>query len=298
LRVGAWGRRSLVITPRKQERSDDEAEQRVFTSLGLTEQEWDVYTFLCKTGPLKAIDIARNLGINRVLIYVYLKHLQRKGLVEATLGVPQKFLAVSPKEMMNFCIENKKDELREMVKDSTLISQVLSHKAESFIPEERLALMQGVSRVFPRIRRMINECNSEFLWMLSTRQNESLQWESVERFIEIASNKPNIVIKIIVNFWSNAHERARIIEISKNYDLKLELRHATFENTFRPSEFVIRDKKEGFFTLSSMHLHIKKEEETGLWTNNKSLIETLVFLFDKVWFTSSPLCLSEHALSP
>jgi sugar-specific transcriptional regulator TrmB len=288
----------LDITPRKLERSDDEVEQRVFTSLGLTEQEWGVYTFLCKTGPLKAIDIARNLGTNRVLIYVYLKHLQRKGLVEATLEVPQKFLAVSPKKMMNFCIENKKDELREIVKNSTLISDMLSYKTESFIPEERLALIQGVNRVLPRIQRMINECNSEFLWMLPTRQNESLQWDSVEHFIEIASNKPNIMIRIIVNLYSNTPECARIIEISKKHNLKLELRQATFENTLRPSEFVIRDKEEGFFTLSSMHPYIKKEEETGLWTNNKSLIETLVFLFDKVWYTSSPLCLSEHTLSP
>ena len=63
------GGESFVITPRKREISDSEVERRVFTSLGLTEQEWDVYTFLCKARPLKAIDIARNLGTNRVLIY-------------------------------------------------------------------------------------------------------------------------------------------------------------------------------------------------------------------------------------
>jgi sugar-specific transcriptional regulator TrmB len=279
---------SLVVTPKKSEISESEVEQRVFTSLGLSEQEWGVYTFLCKTGPLKANDIARNLGTNRVLIYVYLKNLQRKGLVEATLEIPQKFLAISPKKMMKFCIQNKKDELREIVKDRTLISKILSCKAEPFIPEERVALLQGVSRVFPRIRRMVNECISEFLWMSPTRQSESLQWESVERFMEIASNNPKIAIRIIVNSCSNMPEFARTMEISKNYNLKLELRQATFGNTLRPSEFVIRDRKEGYFTLSNRHTHIKKEEETGLWTNNKSLIETLVFLFDRVWSTSSP----------
>jgi sugar-specific transcriptional regulator TrmB len=281
---------SLAVTPRKSEMSDSEVEQRVFTSLGLTEQEWGVYTFLCKTGPLKANDIARNLGTNRVLIYVYLKNLQRKGLVEATLEIPQKFLAVSPAKMMKFCVQNKKDELREIVEDRKLISKMLSRKAVSFIPEERAALIQGVSRVFPRIRRMVNECNSEFLWMSPTRQSESLQWDSVERFMEIASNNPKIAIRIIVNSCSNRPQLARTLEISKNYSLKLELRQATFDNTLRPSEFVIRDRKEGYFTLSSRHgQHIKKEEERGLWTNNKSLIDTFVFLFDTVWCTSSPL---------
>lgn len=280
----------MAVTPRKSEMSDSEVEQRVFTSLGLTEQEWGVYTFLCKTGPLKANDIARNLGTNRVLIYVYLKNLQRKGLVEATLEIPQKFLAVSPAKMMKFCVQNKKDELREIVEDRKLISKMLSRKAVSFIPEERAALIQGVSRVFPRIRRMVNECNSEFLWMSPTRQSESLQWDSVERFMEIASNNPKIAIRIIVNSCSNRPQLARTLEISKNYSLKLELRQATFDNTLRPSEFVIRDRKEGYFTLSSRHgQHIKKEEERGLWTNNKSLIDTFVFLFDTVWCTSSPL---------
>ena len=65
----------MVLSSKKHERNENEVEKRVFTSLGLTQQEWDVYTYLCKNGPLKAIDIARNSGINRVLIYSYLKNL-------------------------------------------------------------------------------------------------------------------------------------------------------------------------------------------------------------------------------
>ncbi len=283
----------MVLTSKKHEKNENEVEKRVFTSLGITQQEWEIYTYLCRTGPLKAIDIARNSGINRVLIYSYLKNLQKKGLVEGTIGVPQKFVAVPPKKMMSYCIENKKDEIREIAKDRKLIASMLSYSAESFIPEERLAIIQGVSRVLPRIKRMINECKSEFLWVVSTRQDESLQWDDVERFIEIASDKSDIAIKLIVNSCLNTHQCAKILEISKNYNLKLEIRQSYFENAPKPSPFVIRDREEGFFTLSSMHTYIKKEEEIGLWTNNKSFIETLVFLFEKIWNTSSPVCLSK-----
>jgi sugar-specific transcriptional regulator TrmB len=289
----------LVIASKKVESKEDEVEERVFTSLGLSEQEWDVYTFLCKAGPLKAIDIARNLGSNRVLIYVYLKNLQKKGLVEGTIGVPQRFLAVPPKKMMRFCIEKKKNELREIIKDKKIISDKLSYKSASFIQEERIALIQGVSRYSPKVRRMINDCSSEFLCLLSpgpdVRVYESLQWESIENFIELASSKPKVDIKIIATSCTNIDACNKVLEKSKNYGLKLEVRQADFDSNFRPSSFFIRDKTEGFFHLSSIHMNVKKDEAIGLWTNNKSLIETLGFLFDMIWKTSRPVCLSKPA---
>ncbi len=273
---------------------DKEVERRVFTSLGLLEPEWGLYTYLCKTGPIKAIDISRNLEINRVVVYAYLKNLQKKGLVEATLGAPQKFLAVSPEKMMTLCVEVKKDELREIVRDrvNILSSLQLSDKAMSVIPEEKVAVIQGSSRVFSRAKRMVTECKSEILWMVSignSKLSENLQTESLERFTEIASTNPKITIKAISNIYPDKPKLAKIIKKIKNYNLNFEMRQATFENPFLPSRFVIRDKEESFFGLSRWRTNFKNEDVKGLWTNNIPFIETLVLFFDNTWKISDPV---------
>jgi sugar-specific transcriptional regulator TrmB len=283
----------LIPASEKRKKIDD-VERRVFTSLGLLEQEWNLYRILCKTGAQKATDLSRQLKVNRVLVYAHLKKLQKKGLVEATIGVPQMFLAVSPQKMMNLCIENMKDELRDMVKDRmTIISDLqFSNKTRFDTSEEKVAVIQGLGRIFSRVKRMVDECKSEFLWMVtieSGRRNKSLQMDSLERFIETISKKPNVSIKVIANLYPNASDIARIMEKAKNYDLKLEMRQTTFQNTLLPARFVVRDREEVLMSLSSRHKYVKKEEEKGLWTNNQALVETLIIFFDKIWNTSSQL---------
>ncbi len=273
---------------RKDATSDNEAEQRVFTSLGLTQREWNIYTFLCRTGPLKALDIARNLRFNRDLTYGYLKNLQKNGLVEATLERPQKFLAVSPKKLKTLCIDIKKNELRKIITDLNVLSEMLSFSSESFISEERAAVMQGYDRVFSRSQRMLNESNTEFLCLYCEKQDETELLRDIELFIRCASRKHNIRIRMIVNLSLDTSKTARILKLSKSYNLRLEIRYTTSDNV--PSDFIIRDKEEALIGLSNMRTIVRDEEIKGLWTNSRLIAETLEDYFNKIWDRSSSLC--------
>ncbi len=278
----------LVTNLRKNVMSDNEAEQRVFTSLGLTQREWAIYTFLCKTGPLKAFDIARNLRFNRDITYGYLKNLQKNGLVEATLERPQKFLAVSPKKLKTLCIDIKKNELRKIITDLDVLSEMLSFSSESYTSEERAAIMQGYDRIFSRAKRMLNECNTEFLCLYCENQDEASLLSAIELFIRCASRKHNAMIRMIVNLSLDASKTARIIKLYKSYNLRLEIRYTTSDKV--PSDFIIRDKEEALIGLSNMRTIVRDEETKGLWTNSRLIAETLEAFFNKIWDRSSPLC--------
>ena len=274
---------------RKNVLSDNEAEQRVYTSLGLSQREWDIYMFLCKTGPLKAFDIARNLRFNRDLTYGYLKNLQKNGLVEATLERPQKFLAVSPKKLKTLCIDIKKNELRKIITDLNVVSEKLSFNSESFAPEERAAVMQGYDRIFSRSKKMLNESSREFLCLYCEKQDEASLSSDIEHFIRSASRKHNIILRMIVNLSLDTSKTARINKLIKSYNLKLEIRYTTSDNV--PSDFIIRDREEALIGLSNMRTIVRDEEMKGLWTNSKLIAETLEDYFDKIWDRSNPLSL-------
>ena len=63
-------------------------------NFGLTEKELEVYLLLARRGVQKTGQIAKQLKMNKGLIYRVLKKLQKKGVVEATLESPTRYTAI------------------------------------------------------------------------------------------------------------------------------------------------------------------------------------------------------------
>jgi sugar-specific transcriptional regulator TrmB len=69
---------------------------------GLTGNEAKVYLELLKTGQLSANQIAKNIGMDRTLIYTILNHLIEKGQVNYVIKENKKFFSCShPNNLMN-----------------------------------------------------------------------------------------------------------------------------------------------------------------------------------------------------
>lgn len=81
---------------------------------GLTDKEAKVYCLLCKLGPCKASILARRLELPRPELYILLKKLQERGMVEATLERPMKFMAISFEKIMDQIIREEKGKIEEM----------------------------------------------------------------------------------------------------------------------------------------------------------------------------------------
>jgi len=75
--------------------------------LGLSQTEAKIYLLLSQSGPLRRIEIASTLKLNKKQLCRTLKNLQCKGCVEATLERPTLFSAVLIEKVLNHFMNSK-----------------------------------------------------------------------------------------------------------------------------------------------------------------------------------------------
>jgi len=88
--------------------------ERVIKALigfGLTRVDAEVYVYLAKKGPQKAVDLAKALNINKQKIYASLKNLQTKGLVSKDRTI---FSALPFEEALDLLIKMEKEQAQAM----------------------------------------------------------------------------------------------------------------------------------------------------------------------------------------
>ena len=137
----------------------------VLKELGLTEKEAEVYIFLAKHGTLKGIEVTKYMKKQKAQIYNILKNLQNKGLVQSTIEFPARFTAVPLETAIDLNIKAKREAaaLIESTKQGILDYWKTISKPEEPLPTERFVVIEGNSKIFPKISQMINETKEELL---------------------------------------------------------------------------------------------------------------------------------------
>ena len=87
---------------------------KALIGLGLSRSDAELYVYLAKKGPQKALDLAKALNINKPKIYDSLRNLQTKGLVTKVHTI---FSALPFEEALNLLINMKKDQAQTMHED-------------------------------------------------------------------------------------------------------------------------------------------------------------------------------------
>ncbi|MGQ9781644.1 MAG: TrmB family transcriptional regulator [Nitrososphaeria archaeon] len=80
--------------------------EKLLEDYGLSRRQIRIYLMLLLSGPLKLSELAYKVGLYRMQVYITLKQLIQLGLVEATLGRPTLYGAVSPKKALNLLLED------------------------------------------------------------------------------------------------------------------------------------------------------------------------------------------------
>lgn len=83
---------------------------KAIMSLGLSENDAQVYVFLALNGPHKAKDMTSKLSIYKEQLYRSLKNLQDKEVVKATTDYPAVFSAISFEKILDSLTEIKKEQ--------------------------------------------------------------------------------------------------------------------------------------------------------------------------------------------
>lgn len=259
---------------------------KTLESLGLSQLDAQVYVFLGKRGPQKAIDIGKYLHIQKQPLYRTLKNLQNKGIITSTFGHPASFSAVQFERVLDLFVKAKMEEAQQITKQKPEVLSVW----KSFAVEEandvfgRFTVIEGRNYIYAKIKQMIDDARNQIL-MISTVEwlVRADQAGLMDLFFRRAAE-----LGIRFKFLTELSKRnlpamksllRNIPEPRLNVEGKvpeLGLKHFT--------RIVIRDDEEAvFFITLNENQNLGEKAQSCLWTNSKSLVQSFTAIFEELW---------------
>ncbi len=262
---------------------------RTLESLGLSPYDAQVYLFLGKRGPQKTKDISQALKMSKQHLYLILKNLQSKGVVQATLERPAKFSAIPFERVLDLFIKAKMEDAQRIKHDKPkILSDWQSIAiAETADQPPKFAVIEGRNFIYPRLRQMIEETKSH-LSVISTFESLTLAEQQgllVAAYNQASRSKVNLRLLIELTNENLKHMKRllkRISKISPNFEIK------SPELGLKPiSRMIIRDDTEiAFFLNQDEETSMKAADEVCLWTNSKTIVNSFKAVFEDLWKSS------------
>jgi len=249
---------------------------RILQNYGMDEEESRVYVHLLVHGPIGAGTIAKTLGINRVKVYRILKRLEGKGMVEAILGRPVKYLAMPLEETVNRFIEDEKRRVQLMEAEKKRLLEVYEKIVEKQprIVEPRFRILHGRRSVFNFLSGMFERSKEEIALM--TTVNDLYRFTYVE-LDEILRRKAQNGVKVRILTETNE----KTIGIIENYLEFAKISHRNLPGAIR---FITVDEKEAFTSvLMDDSISLNTEKDAGLWTDSTDYVEAMKRFFEDFW---------------
>lgn len=265
---------------------------KTLESLGLSQFDAQVYVFLGKRGPQKARDVSKSLRIPKQRLYLILKNLQGKGIVNFTLEHPAKFSAVSFEKVLDLFVKAKMEEAQRIQQGKT---EILSDWQSIAIEETgdqsaRFTVLEGRNYIYPKLRQMIEETKNQLL-IISTVPG--LIRADQFGLLDASFNRSS-KLKIQLRFLTELSEQ----NVNALKSLLGRTRRTGFSFEGRVPELglkmftriVIRDDKEAVFFITPGADRVTEEDaDVCLWTNCKSLVDSFSAVFEELWKTSQDI---------
>ena len=247
---------------------------QTMAELGLTPIEIKVLLFLCRTDYATVKDIAKSTEEYRQEIYPALQQLQKQGLIEKRIGVPNHYKALPLPELLRILLERKTNWLSEIQKKTTAQikkAEIQAPKKAATQPEYEFALITGYEKIGKLLSNWQNPCKTadyvirfdHFDYQLSERITPHTRYERKEKM------------------------KARLVTCIGNIPFgtgDAELRFTSFE---MPAEITIFDGKKALMWLLYDRTNVFKKDIAILTSNHPSFVKMLQDYFDMLWENST-----------
>ena len=264
--------------------------ESILKNIGLTKRETEVYIFLAKYSALKSIEIAKKTRIDTAEVYRILKSLQTKGIIEATLESPARYVIVPFERLIDSFIKARQDEvaLVQKAKDSLLFDwKRISTKNLEPSPE-KFVVIEGESKIYLRFLQLVKDTKNQ-LSIVSTVQ-ELVEANRFGVFDPIALR--SLGSKVQFQFITQlSKENISILKalLKKINPTGFNIKGRSPDLGLRLStRMVIRDEEE-------ILLFITAEKETStrkavcLWTDCKTIVQSFTGVFESLWKNSTEI---------
>lgn len=268
----------------------EESVEKVLKNFGLTDTEALVYVFLARHGVLKSSEIARQLKKDRAQALRILRSLQAKGLVEATLEVPTRYVSVPFEQIIDQSIKAKKDEaaLLEDTKNKLLSYWKQVGKANLEPSPERFLIIEGDRRIYSKISQMVRETKNH-LSFVSTVPDLLLgiRFGLLEAVIDHPL-KTKIQFSFLTDLSTqNLEIMKSLLKRTLKTGIKIKSRNPDLGLSLFP-RMVIRDNEEVLFFIKPKTA-TEDARDLCLWTNCADLIQAFTVVFEDLWLNSTDI---------
>jgi sugar-specific transcriptional regulator TrmB len=248
---------------------------------GLSEKEAPLYLVLLQRGRATARDLAREVGLDRVLGYRILDSMRARGIVEITMERPRRFVATPPRALFERVLRDRREGLARDERLAHELPEPLDRLGSPDSPEApRYQIVAGTSRVYEYFREMLGRAREEVA-VLSTQRGlrDSFQVDLHNHLGPYLDRGGRF--RLIVE--SDVRIRGlleRFERLSHRYP-KAQVRQLSPQ----PSRVTIVDRNEALVFLVP-DAHASPVEQIAIWTNHQDFVNGQTLYFNAIWETA------------
>jgi sugar-specific transcriptional regulator TrmB len=230
---------------------------RALTLLGVGKREIDIYLTLVEKGSLSAKELSEQLGIPYTKVYSYLSRLEKLGLVLPERAVrPAKFKAAPPADVYKKLVGVAADMLRSLKPLFDSLQMVYESRYAAVAPTF-LTLLRGAERVAELIQEVVATAEGEVYLAIPFEELVDYRLLAV-----LSEESKRLSIKILTT----------------------ERLGARFDLPPRVDVRIVQEMFGGGAIGTAVVIFVKYGGEiTGLYSNDKFLIEVARTYFDHLW---------------
>ena len=261
----------------------EETIRAILRNAGLTEKEAVIYVFIAKHEPLSGTEIAKLAKKDKAQIFRILKNLLAKGVIEATLEFPTRYIVIPFESILETVVKSKRDEINSIEKSRDALVEQLRKKSQVNYSLEKFTLIKGSKKIHSRISKIIKATKHQF--SIATSLDSFLRFDRFN-FFDIAFNAPSrsqIQYRFLVEI---SKEKLCSIKALAKVASKNRYNFKVIDSDLSLSKFprmVARDDEEIMFFTSIPGMADVDNDEVCLWTNSKSLVHAFTTVFEDSW---------------
>jgi sugar-specific transcriptional regulator TrmB len=248
---------------------------QTLTDLGLTTIQIKVLLVLQRFNCASVKDIAKAAKIHRQEIYTVLSELQKLGLVERRIGIPNQYKTVPINQILTILLERKANWMSQVQKKTAELIQKVNSETEFKTNTKQedydFTLITGVERFSKALYDWAKDADTI---------DEVLIFDRFSYQIGERLGTSNYRYKENVKFRIVTSARPEKVDLSEVKNRNIEVRFTQFET---PVEIAIYNGERAHLAIFSNRDNILQTEVSALTSNNPCYVKMLQNYFDLLW---------------
>ena len=243
----------------------------------LNSYESKLWVALLSRGVSTAGELSDISNVPRSRAYDVLESLEKKGFIMVKIGKPIKYLAVSPREVVER-VKTKvtedaeqKTKILDQLKESDVLGELNLLHTEGIKlvdPADKSGAFRGRNKIYEHLSTMIKNAQKNIV-LMTTKKGLERKHDALLAPLKKAAQR-GVSIKIAV---PNNADKESVNQFSKIAEIR---------NTKNDARFCIVDNKELLLVMTE-DKKVHKDYDCGVWIDTSYFVDYFAKLFDNEW---------------